>query len=239
MSLEQQLSFQDRQIELGQEGARRGGRGLVEQGLAVAPRRWRWNARCSSCRATAWAAKTALLRARQESEPDRDPRSWSCATATPPRRRRRCATPKTAAERDLHPHRHRGAAALPIQMRTPLLRAGAARVEPRYAIVRPDGDGTVELAATESTPSVPATPSRWSSRCRASPPRRPPPRRPLRPPWPPRLSPPRAKRCPCLRSTRRPDPPAAAAAPRAPGGVSRPPGPGTPVCTSCAAGLSN
>ena len=48
----------------------------------------------------------------------------------------------------------------------PLLRAGAARVEPRYAIVRPDGDGTVERAATESTPvPVPATPSRWSSRC--------------------------------------------------------------------------
>ena len=41
------------------------------------------------------------------------------------------------------------------EMTAPRLRAGAARVEPRYAIVRPDGDGTVELAATESTPVRP------------------------------------------------------------------------------------
>ena len=209
MSLEQQLSFQDRQIELVKKELA-GVSSLVEQGLAVAPREMALERSVLELQGDRLAAETALLRARQETSRTEisilELRNRYTTEAAEALRDAETALNETGTRTDT-------AVQLLYESETlaPLLRAGAARVEPSYAIVRPDGDGTVELAATESTPVRPgdtikvelplpsfaAPPPAAAAPAPAALAAR-------------RLSPPRAKRCPCLRSTRRPDPPAAA-----------------------------
>lgn len=149
-SLEKQLTFHDKQIELVQKELS-GVSTLVKKGLSAAPREIALERTLADVQSSRLAAETGLLRARQEiSRTDLSilevRNSFSNEVTV--------ALRETQAQLDETGRKAVTAVQLlhESEVSAPRLLALRSRAqEPIYTIVRPDGDGTVEIPATETT----------------------------------------------------------------------------------------
>ncbi|UCI29374.1 polysaccharide biosynthesis/export family protein [Mesorhizobium sp. B4-1-4] len=156
-SLEQQLTFHDKQIELIQKELA-GVSNLVQKGLAVAPRELSLEGTVAQMQSDRLAAETSLLRVRQEmSKTDIEilnlSNQHSSEVAESLRETQQQLNEVTSKSDTAVQLLHETQVAAPALL---ALRQRAKRAKPVFTIVRPKEGGTEELAAQETTLVEPA-----------------------------------------------------------------------------------
>jgi protein involved in polysaccharide export with SLBB domain len=155
-SLEKQLTFHDKQIELVQKELS-GVSTLVKKGFSAAPRELGLQRTLADVQSSRLSAETALLRARQEISRTEiailQLRNTFSNEVTVAWRETQAQLDETTRKADTAAQLlHESEVSAP---RLLALRAKAQRAKPVYSIVRPDGSGSVELPATEVTEVAP------------------------------------------------------------------------------------
>lgn len=155
-SLEKQLSFNDRQIDLVQKELS-GVTALVKKGYTAAPRELGLQRTLADVQSSRLSAETSLLRARQEISRTEistlQLRNTFSNEVTVALRETQALIDETARKADTAAQLlHESEVSAP---RLLALRARAERAEPIFTIVRTDGTGSVEIPATETTEVVP------------------------------------------------------------------------------------
>ncbi|MES0139262.1 polysaccharide biosynthesis/export family protein [Mesorhizobium sp. M0016] len=151
-SLEQQLTFHDKQIELIQKELA-GVSNLVQKGLAVAPRELALEGTVAQMQSDRLAAETSMLRVRQEmSKTDIEILNLSNQRSS------EVAEGLRETQQQLNEVTSKSDTAVQLLSETQVavpallaLRQSAARAKPIFTIVRPKDTGTEELAAQETT----------------------------------------------------------------------------------------
>lgn len=155
-ALEKQLTFHDTQIELVQKELA-GVSALVKKGLSAAPRELGLQRTLADVQSSRLSAETALFRARQEISRTEisilQLRNTFANEVTVALRETQAQLDETVRKADTASQLlHESEVSAP---RLLALRAKAQQAEPVYTIVRPDGGGSVEIAATETTEVLP------------------------------------------------------------------------------------
>jgi polysaccharide export outer membrane protein/exopolysaccharide production protein ExoF len=151
-SLEQQLTFHDKQIELIQKELA-GVSNLVQKGLAVAPRELSLEGTIAQMQSDRLAAETSMLRVRQEmSKTDIEILNLNNQRSS------EVAEGLRETQQQLNEVTNKSDVAIQLLHETQVavpallaLRQSAARAKPIFTIVRPKDGGTDELAAQETT----------------------------------------------------------------------------------------
>ncbi|MBZ9699207.1 polysaccharide biosynthesis/export family protein [Mesorhizobium sp. CO1-1-9] len=151
-SLEQQLTFHDKQIELIQKELA-GVSNLVQKGLAVAPRELSLEGTVAQMQSDRLAAETSMLRVRQEmSKTDIEILNLSNQHSS------EVAEGLRETQQQLNEVTSKSDTAVQLLRETQVavpallaLRQNAARAKPIFTIVRPKDSGTEEFAAQETT----------------------------------------------------------------------------------------
>lgn len=152
VSLEQQLTFHDKQIELIQKELA-GVSNLVQKGLAVAPRELSLEGTVAQMQSDRLAAETSMLRVRQEiSKTDIEILNLSNQHSS------EVAESLRETQQQLNEVTSKSDTAVQLLHETQVtapallaLRQNAAKAKPIFTIVRPKDNGTEELAAQETT----------------------------------------------------------------------------------------
>ncbi len=155
-SLEKQLTFHDKQIELVQKELS-GVSTLVKKGFSAAPRELGLQRTLADVQSSRLSAETALLRARQEISRTEisilQLRNTFSNEVTVALRETQAELDETSRKADTAAQLlHESEVSAP---RLLALRAKAQRAKPVYTIMRPGGSGTIELQATEVTEVAP------------------------------------------------------------------------------------
>lgn len=155
-ALEKQLTFHDTQIELVQKELS-GVSTLVKKGYSAAPREMSLQRTLTDVQSSRLSAETSLLRARQEiSRTDiaiLQLRNTFSNEVTVALRETQAQLDETVRKADTAVQLlHESEVSAP---RLLALRTRAQRAKPTYTIVRPNGDGSIEIAATETTEVAP------------------------------------------------------------------------------------
>jgi protein involved in polysaccharide export with SLBB domain len=155
-SLEKQLTFHDKQIELVQKELS-GVSTLVKKGFSAAPRELGLQRTLADVQSSRLSAETALLRARQEISRTEisilQLRNTFSNEVTVALRETQAELDETSRKVDTAAQLlHESEVSAP---RLLALRAKAQRAKPIYTIMRPDGSRTIELQATEITEIAP------------------------------------------------------------------------------------
>lgn len=151
-SLEKQLTFHDTQIELVQKELS-GVTTLVKKGYSAAPREISLQRTLADVQSSRLSAETALLRTRQEISRTEisilQLRNSFSNEVTLALRETQAQLNETARKADTASQLlHESEISAP---RLLAMRARAQQAEPVYTIVRPDGDGSIEIPAKETT----------------------------------------------------------------------------------------
>jgi len=155
-SLEKQLTFHDKQIELVQKELS-GVSELVKKGLTVAPREIGLQRTLADVQSSRLSAETSLLRARQEISRTEisilQLRNTFSNEVTVALRETQAQLDENLRKADTATKLlHESEVSAP---RLLALRTKAERSQPVYTIIRPDGTGSIEIPATETTEVVP------------------------------------------------------------------------------------
>jgi len=155
-SLETQLTFHDKQVELIQKELS-GVSTLVNKGFAAAPRELGLERDLASIQSGRLEAETSLLRARQEIS-----RTDLSILELKNTRSNEVALSLRETQASLEELDRKADTAVQLlheseisQPRLLALRQQAAKTQPNYTIIRPQGDGTTQITATETTEVLP------------------------------------------------------------------------------------